>query len=302
MRDENKVSTTRIKVSKLGDITQESRLIEDVVDRLVTLLSRRGGRRDRSPLRLRHYLPMITVFASVVVLWEIMVRVLNIQQFLLPKPTSIAGAFTERFDELAGIGLFTFREALGGFAIGSILGILVAVATARWTTANQTLLPFAVAANSIPIIAFAPIMNTWFGLMNPFSKMAIVAVLVFFPTMINTVRGLTLVDPWSLELMRSYAASERQIFLALRVPNALPFLFSAFKVTSALSMIGAVVSEYFGGPRAALGVFITQEAAMFRFDNAWAAIIIACVLGISFYLLILFVERLAMPWHVSLRT
>lgn len=277
------------------DIARETRLIEAIADQLITQWSRGGS-------RLRYYMPTVIVFVSVVMLWEIVVRVLNIQQFLLPKPTSIASVFTERFDELVGIGLFTFREALGGFVIGCGLGIVVAVATARWTTANQALLPFAIAANSIPIIAFAPIMNTWFGLTNPLSKMAIVAVLVFFPTMINMVRGLTLVDAWSLELMRSYAASERQIFLALRLPNALPFLFSAFKVTSVLSMIGAVVSEYFGGPRAALGVFITQEAAMFRFDNAWAAIVIACVLGVSFYLFILFVERLAMPWHVSFRS
>lgn len=198
-------------------------------------------------------------------------------------------------------GWFTFKEALGGLAIGSTAGILMALATARWTTTREALLPFAIAANSMPIIAFAPIMNNWFGLDNPFSKMAVVAIMVFFPMMINTVRGLTLVDQRSLELMRSYAASPLEIVLKLRVPNALPYLFSGFKVAAALSMIGAIVGEYFGGPRIALGVFITQEAALFRFASAWAAIIIACILGIALYLLILLVERLAMPWHVSFR-
>ena len=162
-------------------------------------------------------------------------------------------------------------------------------------------MPFAIAANSTPIIAFAPIMNNWFGLDNPFSKMAIVAIMIFFPMMINTVRGLTSVDPRSLELMRSYAASEFEILFKLRIPNCLPYLFNGFKIAAALSMIGAVVGEYFGGPRIALGVFITQEAALFRFSSAWAAIIVACILGIALYLIILVAERLAMPWHVSFR-
>jgi NitT/TauT family transport system permease protein len=197
--------------------------------------------------------------------------------------------------------LFTLREALGGFGIGCALGILVALATARWTVTREGLMPFAIAANSTPIIAFAPIMNNWFGLDNPFSKMAIVAIMIFFPMMINTVRGLVSVDPRSLELMRSYAASDFEILFKLRIPNSLPYLFSGFKIAAALSMIGAVVGEYFGGPRIALGVFITQEAALFRFSSAWAAIIVACILGIALYLIILTTERLAMPWHVSFR-
>jgi NitT/TauT family transport system permease protein len=144
-------------------------------------------------------------------------------------------------------------------------------------------------------------MNNWFGIDNPFSKMAIVAIMVFFPMMINTVRGLTLVEPRSLELMRSYAAGEFQILAKLRIPNSLPYIFNGFKIAAALSMIGAVVGEYFGGPRIALGVFITQEAALFRFSSAWAAIIVACILGITIYLVILAIERVAMPWHVSFR-
>ena len=196
---------------------------------------------------------------------------------------------------------FTLKEALGGLAMGGLAGILVALATARWTATREALLPFAIAANSMPIIAFAPIFNNWFGLDNPFSKMAIVAMMVFFPIMINCVRGLVSVPPRSLELMRSYAASEFAILFKARIPNALPYLFSGLKVAGALAMIGAIVGEYFGGPRIALGVFITQEASLFRFASAWAAIFSACTMGIALYLLILLAERLAMPWHSSFR-
>ena len=148
---------------------------------------------------------------------------------------------------------YTATEAVGGLAIGSVIAISVAFATARWTVARESLLPVAIAANSTPIIAFAPITNNWFGSDNQLSRMAIVAVMVFFPIMINTVRGLTLVSPSSLELMRSYAATDWQILRRVRVPNAMPYLFTAFKVATTLSVIGAVVGEYFGGPRSALG-------------------------------------------------
>ncbi len=256
----------------------------------------------RWPALMERYLPAIVVFFGAVLLWELVVRAFQIQAFLLPAPTAIYDALSSNFDRLVHIGWFTTKEALGGFAIGCGLGIAVAFATSRWSTASETLMPFAIAANSVPIIAFAPIVNNWFGIDNPLSKMVIVAVIVFFPMMINTVRGLTLVDPAALELMHSYAASEWQILRCLRLPNSLPYMFNAFKVAAALSMIGAVVSEYFGGNRSALGVFITQEAARFRFANAWAAIIIACVVGISFYLIILGVERLLIPWHASVRS
>ncbi|MFN8493938.1 MAG: ABC transporter permease [Caldilineaceae bacterium] len=250
---------------------------------------------------IKRNLPAIILFVAAVVLWEALVRALSIQRFLLPAPSVIWASFRENQERLLYIGWFTTREALGGFALGCGAGILVALATARWTLANETLLPFAIAANSVPIIAFAPILNNWFGVDNPLSKMMIVAVIVFFPMMINTVRGLTLVDPAALELMRSYAASEFEILGKVRLPNALPYMFNAFKVAATLSMIGAVVSEYFGGNRSALGVFITQEAAQFRFQNSWAAIIIACVVGIAFFLVILGIERVTIPWHSSVR-
>lgn len=250
---------------------------------------------------IRHHLPAIILFFAVLIIWELGVRAFDVQRFLLPAPSVIGRAFIDNFDRLMHIGWFTTKEALGGLIIGCSAGILVALATARWTIVSETMMPFAIAANSVPIIAFAPIVNNWFGIDNPFSKMVIVAVICFFPMMINTVRGLTLVEPTMLELMRSYAASDFTILRKVRLPNALPFMFNAFKVTATLCMIGAVVAEYFGGSRSALGVFITQEAAQFRFQNSWAAIIVACVVGITIYSIVLLVERAAIPWHASVR-
>jgi NitT/TauT family transport system permease protein len=250
--------------------------------------------------RLRDAAPVVGVFLGVVLVWEVGLGVLGIQQFLLPRPSAIAAALVDQWPTLVDGVTYTATEAIGGLAIGGVVAIAVAFATARWTVARESLLPVAIAANSTPIIAFAPITNNWFGSDNPLSKMAIVAVMVFFPIMINTVRGLTFVSPSSLELMRSYAATEWQILRRVRIPNALPFTFTALKVATTLSVIGAVVGEYFGGPRSALGVYISGEATLFRFANAWAAIVLACLLGIGFYVVAVLAERLVLPWYAAL--
>jgi NitT/TauT family transport system permease protein len=256
--------------------------------------------------QIRYYVPTILIAVGVIVIWELAVRLFNIQQFLLPRPTAILeellGELRQGSQSILVEATFaTLYSAVGGFMLGCGAGVFVALVTARWTVISEAMMPFAIAANSVPIIAFAPITNNWFGLTNPASKMAIVAIIVFFPTMINTVRGLTLVAPVQLELMQSYAASPWKILRSLRIPNALPYIFSALRVASALSTIGAVVAEFFGGPRATLGVFITQEAAGFNFARAWTGIIMASLIGIFFYVVVLLVERWVMPWHVSFR-
>ena len=140
-------------------------------------------------------------------------------------------------------------------------------------------MPYLIAANAIPIIAFAPITNAWFGLLSPWSKMTIAAVLCFFPVLVNTLRGLTSVDPESLELMRSYAASQRDVFRRVRIPSSLPYVFSALKVASVLAMIGAVVGDYFGGSLEALGIVVLSAVNLSRYATSWAAIVVASIMG-----------------------
>ena len=125
--------------------------------------------------------------------------------------------------------------------------------------------------------------------------------IVYFPAMISTVKGLTSVDALSLELMKSYAAGQFDIFLKLRLPSALPFIFSALKVSTTLSMIAAIVSEYFGGSTAGLGFRIRDDAGLFKYPEAWSAIFIASAFGIFFYVVVSAVERSVMSWHVSFR-
>jgi NitT/TauT family transport system permease protein len=261
--------------------------------------------RTRRPVgtgsRLGEWAPPLAVFVAVLVGWEVVLTALGVRQFLLPRPSVILTALVDQWSTLQKGVVFTATEALGGLAIGVAVGTVVALATSRWLTAREALLPIAIAANSIPIIAFAPITNNWFSSESPVSRMAIVTLMVFFPVMINLVRGLTSVDPAALELMHSYAATEAQVLRKLRVPNAMPFFFTALKIATTLSVIGAVVGEYFGGPQSALGIYITSEASLFRYPNAWAAIVLASLLGIVFYLVAAGAERVVMPWQAGRR-
>jgi NitT/TauT family transport system permease protein len=245
--------------------------------------------------------PALAVFAIGILAWQGLVAAFNVQEFLLPKPSVIAQTFWDERGTLWDAGIYTFKEALGGFALGSSLGILSALIFAAFRPLGTAFMPFAVAANAIPIIAFAPIMNDWFGLLNPFSKMAIAAVLCYFPVLITTVRGLTSVDPRSIELMRSYAAGRGTVFRRVRIPSSLPHLFAGLKIASVLSMIGAIVGEYFGGPITALGVTILNASAYSNFPVAWAGIVMASALGILFYGAVALAERLTTSWDPSRR-
>ncbi|MGZ4302443.1 MAG: ABC transporter permease [Gaiellaceae bacterium] len=247
------------------------------------------------------WIPALAVFVLGIAAWQGLIAAFHIQEFLLPKPTSIAHAFWAQKSALWSQGIYTFKEALGGYALGCGLGILVALLFAAWRVLSSAFMPYAVAANAIPIIAFAPIMNNWFGLLNPFSKMAIAAVLCFFPVMINTLRGLTSVHPSSIELMRSYAAGRVSLFRRVRIPNALPYMFTGLKIATVLSMIGAIVGEYFGGPTEALGVKILNDSSYGNFTDAWAGIVMASLLGIVFYAVVALAERLTTSWHPSSR-
>ncbi len=245
---------------------------------------------------IRGSAPAVLVFVAVLVVWEVGFLVLGVQSFLIPRPSVIAQSLAEEWGTLIKGVLFTGMEAVLGLLVGLVLGTAAGFATARWVSARELLLPVAVGASTIPIIAFAPITLNWFGPESLLPRVTIVAVMVFFPVMVNTVRGLTNVDPGALELLSSYAAGDGQTLFKLRAPNALPYWFTALRIATTLAVIGAVVGEFFGGPLYALGIYITRETGSSRYPSAWAAIVLACVLGIGLYLIAVALERLVMPW------
>ena len=246
--------------------------------------------------RVREYAPAALVLVMGLLLWEGIVFAFSIEFYLLPAPHVIVQSLSETYPVLVEAGLYTFTEALLGFVLGCGGGILAAMAASRSPAFAAVVLPYAVASASVPIIALAPLAIVWFGVEQG-SKIAIVVLMTFFPTFVSTLRGLSSVTPQSLELMRSYAATEQQIFLKVKLPHSVPMMFTALRACATLAMIGAVVSEFFGGPVKSLGVYIKSTASLFQTRQAWSAILVACALGLLFYFAVVLIERLTMPWH-----
>jgi NitT/TauT family transport system permease protein len=242
----------------------------------------------------------VVVFLAVIVVWELLTS--GAARRVIPPPSAILEAAQENGEMLRRSTIATFTEAIGGLLIGTAAGVLVAFAGARWAIARNVLVPIAIAASAIPIIAVAPILNNWFGVLNPLSKMMMAALLVFFPVMINVTRGLLEVSPATLELMRSYAAPDSTVMRSVRVPNMLPFFFTALKVGTTLAFIGAIVGEFFGGKSEVLGRVVLTSMSSGRLSLAWAGILIGALAAIAAYLVVSLIERLAIPWYTALRS
>jgi NitT/TauT family transport system permease protein len=244
--------------------------------------------------------PPAIVFILIIAAWEAGVRLLHVPDYTLPAPSTIARTLPT-IGELPNDAFYTaVKEALPGFVIGSGFGFLIAMLAGRFVWVARGVLPYAAISNSIPIIGMAPIAVVLFGF-DWQSKAFIVAVLTFFPMVVNAYRGLTSVDPLQLQLMDSYAASRWETFRKLHFPAALPYAFNALKINTTLAMIGAIIGEYFGAQSAGLGYYISTEAGSLAMDQVWAAVVVACAIGICAYLGVVGLERLFTSWHISYR-
>ncbi len=242
--------------------------------------------------------------AGVVILglWQGALLLFNPSGFVLPAPFEIVAALFENWDAVYQGARITGFVVVSGLAVGIVLGVLAALLVTRFRTAKETITPLAVAINAVPIIALAPIFNNWFGLTSPRSNQAIVVALVFFPIFINTARGLSQVNRSQVELMESYAASRTRITREVRIPNAMPYFFTALKLATSLAVIAAIVAEYFGGRQDALGPIITQSAGLTRYDEAWAAVLMGTAIGAVLYVGAVLLERLVIPWYFAAQT
>jgi NitT/TauT family transport system permease protein len=246
--------------------------------------------------------PPLGVLVALIGLWQLGAfhAAFGVQEFQLPYPLQIAQAMFDRADVLwRDAALYTGPEAAVGLLLGGLAGFGCAVLFASAPFLRRGGLPIAASLNSIPIIAISPIAVLWLGFGQP-SKIAVVALMTFAPMVVNAFKGLYSIDPQALELMSSVAASPRDVFMKLRLPHALPYVFTALKVGTTLAMIGAIVAEFFNAQRG-LGVTLSNNIQVAKMPIAWAAIVAAAVLGLALYALVGLVERAVIPWHVSIR-
>ncbi len=240
--------------------------------------------------------------AWILVFWEAGVTLYEVPSVLLPAPSSIVQILVQRWDTLAGDFVQTVLKAvLVGWALGSGLGFAVGVAIDRAPFLQRGLLPLASLTSTVPLVAVAPIAVMWFGFEWP-SKAAVVVLMTFFPMLVNTLAGLQAAGKLELELMKTYAAGYGRTLRDLRLPNALPFIFSALKINATLALIGAIVAEFFGSPTVGLGFRISTEAAKMNMALVWGAIVVAAVTGSVAYALLVALERRLAFWHPSVRS
>lgn len=241
-------------------------------------------------------LPPLIVGAVILIGWELIVRMGNIPSYILPAPTVILARFVEDFGVILEGSKVTALAVVGGILLGASLAIITAFIVSLFEKSSKTVLVIVSVMSCAPIVALAPIFNAWFGATNLFSKIAVAAIMVFFPVMVNTTSGLLTVNPLHKELMGSLGASRWQTLLFVRIPGAIPTMFDGLKIGASLAVIGIIVAEYFGGTAKALGVMIANSAAISQFSLSWAAVLAASILGILVYLAVVILERVFVHW------
>jgi len=258
-------------------------------------------RDDASRRALNLAVPLL--FGAVVFyLWEVLVRGFGVPPVLMPSPSAAAVRFVSSLPILGADFVQTFvRGVLIGYVIGCGAGLLVAIVAQRFAFLGRGLLPLGNFFSALPLVGVAPIMVMWFGFDWP-SKAAVVALVTFFPMLVNTLAGLSASGHMERDLMRSYGADHRQTLMKLYLPAALPFIFNALKINATLALIGAIVAEFFGTPTQGIGFRISTEAGRMAIDMVWAEIALAAIAGMAFYGLVALAERATTFWHPSYRT
>jgi NitT/TauT family transport system permease protein len=242
----------------------------------------------------RKVLPCLGILIGIAV-WAALVDLLKVPPFIAPAPLVVLETLVAKSDVLLSNLWPTMVEAVGGFIIGNLFAIALATLFVHRKAISETFFPLVVLINSIPVVAKAPILVLLLG--NGFApKIAIAAVISFFPTLVNMVRGLEAVNPQAMELMRVLSASKREIFLKLRLYNSLPYLFSALRISASSSVVGAIVGEWIGS-NYGIGALIIQ--ATYAFDSAllYATVLVGSAFSVAFFMAISLAERLIVRWQ-----
>jgi NitT/TauT family transport system permease protein len=239
--------------------------------------------------------PPLIVGVLFVGTWQIIVRVFDLQPFLLPAPSAIGSTLGENWNKVLDAMFVTGANALVGLVFGVICGVALSFVLMRFNVVNELVTPLAVALNAIPIIVLVPVFNNMFASTTEVPRRLMVTLIVSFIVLLNVAKGLRQVNATHMELLRSYAASPSDILRKARIPNAVSYLFTALKIAAPVAVITAFVSEYFGGSQNGLGYGITSNAAISKTAASWGYVVGACLLGLAFYLVAVLLERLVSP-------
>jgi NitT/TauT family transport system permease protein len=242
-------------------------------------------------------LPALIGVALMFVAWEAWVELKDIKPYLVPAPSSVAERLFEDPWFFAVEGFKTLQGALLGFLLGAGVAVALASLMSQARFLERSIFPLAILIKVTPIVAIAPLLTIWFGF-GLMPKVFIAALIVFFPIMVNALIGFRSVNPTSLALLESLSASRFEVFRRLRLPSSLPYLFAAFRFSVPLSVIGAVVAEWFSGDRG-LGSVIYIANNNLDMRTAFAGVFTLAILGVALFLITAAIERRVLFWHES---
>jgi NitT/TauT family transport system permease protein len=243
----------------------------------------------------------IPILAAVVVLllWAALVRVLDIPDYLLPAPQDVAARIVKEWSLLWKHGVYTLMSVLTGFATAVAVGVPLAFGIVLSRSVERATMPFLVMSQTIPKVAIAPILVVWLGF-GILPKIAIVFLISFFPIVVSTVVGLKSVETDMIDLVRSMGARTVKIMLRVRGPSALPQMFAGFKIAVCLAVVGAIVGEFVGSDRG-LGYLLLTSTGTLDGTLVWSALFVLIAMGMTLFAIVSKLERLTIPWHVSVR-
>jgi NitT/TauT family transport system permease protein len=260
-----------------------------------TAAARRPGRTGRV---LRTLVPPVVGVAGFLILWQLLVTVLDIPQFELPAPSTILRHLASDPSFYITNARVTLWEAFLGFCLGLAGALVVAAIMAHSRFVEQAVTPLAVLVQVTPLIAYAPALVIWLGFgLKPI--LVGTALVCFVPFLFNAVVGFRSIDPATHELLRSVDASRWEVFVRLRVPHALPYLFSAARIAVGLALIGAVLTEFFAGVTSGLGYAVKTAQSRNLALQLWGSIFVLAFLGAAATALIGVLERVVLRWHSS---
>lgn len=224
--------------------------------------------------------------------WEAIVKGFDLKPYFLPAPSAIWSAFADNVTLVREAATVSGTNALVGLVAGTVLGVAASFVLMRFKLANELVTPMAVALNAIPIVVLVSIFVNQYQSTSEMPRRLMVTIVVFFIVLVNVAKGLRQVHPTHVELLRSYAASPFAVLVKARIPNAVPYLFTALKIAAPTSVITAFVAEYFGGRQNGLGSRITSNMANSKNAVAWSYVLGACILGLGFYLISIALESI----------
>jgi NitT/TauT family transport system permease protein len=256
--------------------------------------SRQGAQPEAMKPPLPDWVLALGLAAAVTVFWELAIRLFHVPTFVLPAPSAVIRSLIENWAQLASATESTALEILLGFVLAAITGIAIALVIVRFDRFGRALYPLIVLFQNVPKVALAPIFILWFGF-DLAPKVLLIVVIAFFPVAIDMLVGLQSVEPSFVALMQSVGASRSKILLDVRIPHSLPHLMAGLKVAITFSVIGAIVGEFAGASRG-LGYMIQFASTQLDTPLIFAALLVVSVLGLAFYYVVEFAERVLVPW------